>query len=791
MNDKRYDDDWIKIDTAAYDWSVKVFRSLKKMLRVSMKLHAEEQVEQGDIFLFNHFSRFETFIPQYLIHELTGAYSCAIASSEFFEDGSVLAKYLTKVGVIPHNHKRLFPILAQQIFLGRKVIIFPEGGMVKDRQVLDQNGHYNIFSRITGERRKHHTGAAVLAQGIEAFKATVRNAYSQKNTDQLLQWRDELQLDSVDQLLMAAIKPTLIVPTNITFYPIRSSDNMLRRGAELFAGGGLTLRQTEELLIEGNIILKDTDMDLRMGTPVDPYHVWHWWNRYLLEMVASEFKSLDEVFSLHTSPKTWKQRLLSLYFNKNAKATRNEYMEEIYENVTINLSHLASTLIMYAIGEGAEQINKHHFYTTLYIAIKHLQNNESINLHRSLLIPDQYGNLIEGKNERFEHFIQVAETSGLIAPYKDTFHFLPKLCADHDFDAIRMENLIAVYDNEAEPIKEVLSTVIKAYQEANEDITYRLAEWYFDDECRALKWNKIIFDKPQFRDLNDAETADDNHEPFLLRPEQPNGCGVLLIHGLLASPAEMIGFGEHVMQLGYTALGVRLKGHGTSPYDLREHSCEDWYESVTKSMQILTTYCDQVFVCGFSTGGALAMKLAVDYPQNVMGVIAVAVPLKFVDPTLMLVPLLHGTNKLVKWVSSFEGVKHFVENNPEHPSVNYRNTPIRSLYELRRLIQEMEVILPEVTAPVQLVFADKDPIVAIESGKKIFDKLSSVDKDLKVVSSDRHGILMDNMGETWESITDFIGKICPASEPVAITEEPPKGLIKRFFGQSVEENPGE
>jgi esterase/lipase len=786
MNDESYETKWTNIDTATYDWSVKVFRSLKKMLRVSMKLHAEDQVEQGDIFLFNHFSRFETFIPQYLIHELTGAYSCAIASGEFFEDDSVLAKYLAKVGVIPHNHKRLFPILAQQIFQGRKVIIFPEGGMVKDRQVLDKHGHYNIFSRISGERRKHHTGAAVLAQGIEAFKATIRNAYSQKNTAQLLQWRDQLQLDSVDQLLLTAIKPTLIVPSNITFYPIRSSDNMLRRGAELFAGG-LTLRQTEELLIEGNIILKDTDMDLRMGKPVDPYHVWHWWNRYLLEIVASEFKSLDEVFSLHSSPKTWKQRLLSLYFKRNAKATRNEYMEEIYENVTINLSHLASTLIMYAIGQGLQQIKKDRFYKALYIAIKLLQNDETINLHRSLLIPEQYGNLIEGKNERFEHFIGVAEASGLIAPYKDTFHFLHKLCEEHDFDTIRMENLIAVYDNEAEPIEAVLKAVIKAYKIADGDIRYKLAEWYFDDECRALKWNKITFDKPQFKDINDKETAVDNPEPFLLRPEQPNGCGILLIHGLLATPAEMIGFGEHVMELGYTALGVRLKGHGTSPYDLREHSWEDWYETVVKNLQILTTYCDQVFVCGFSTGGALALKLTVDYPQYILGVIAVAVPLKFVDPTLMLVPLLHGTNKLVKWMSSYEGVKHFVENEPEHPTINYRNTPIRSLYELRRLIQEMEDKLPEVTVPVQLIFADNDPIVALDSGQKIYDKLKSSDKELKIVKSDRHGILMDNTGETWETITDFLGDFCPDKTPTIRTEERSTGLIERFFTYSTEE----
>ena len=788
MNDKPNDDTWNDIDTAAYDWSVKVFRSIKKMLSVNLKLHAEDQIQQGDIFLFNHFSRFETFIPQYLIYENTGAYSCAIASAEFFKVDTVLSKYLKNVGVFPHNHKRLFPILAEQIFRGRKVIIFPEGGMVKDRRVLDKHGHYSIFSRLTGERRKHHTGPAVLAQGIEAFKATIRNAYSRKDYEQLQHWKDELNLDNMEQLLISALKPTLIIPSNITFYPIRSSENIISKSVELFANG-LSLRQTEELLIEGNIMLKDTDMDVRMGTPVDPYHVWHWWNRYLLEPVASEFKTLDEVFLLHSSPKNWKQKLLGSYFKKNAEATRNQYMEEIYDNVTINLSHLASTLIMYSIDQGLHQIEKNHFYTTLYIAIKYLQNVTTVNLHRSLLIPDQYNDLIAGKNKRFEHYICVAETTGLIAPYKDTYHFLPKLFKEHDFDTIRMENLIAVYNNEAEPIKEVENTIIKAYKEAKKDIQLKLADWHLDDECRALNWYKNYYDKPEYKDINDHEVATDNHEPFLLKPEKPNGCGVLLIHGLLASPAEMIGFGEHLMEMGYTVLGVRIKGHGTSPYDLREYSWEDWYQSVINNFRILNFYCDQIFVCGFSTGGALALKLSADQPQNIIGVIAIAVPLKFVDPTLMLVPLLHGTNKLVKWVSTYEGVKHFFENDPEHPTVNYRNVPIRSLYELRRLIQDLDDNLAAIKSPALIIFADQDPIVSIDSAQIMMDQLNSPNQELKVVNADRHGILMDNMGETWETITAFLDRIYPAEASEPGEEKTHDSFMKRLFDKNDAKTP--
>ena len=49
--------------------------ALERLLKVNIKLHHEKgQVADGDIFLFNHFARFETIIPQYLIFKETGAY---------------------------------------------------------------------------------------------------------------------------------------------------------------------------------------------------------------------------------------------------------------------------------------------------------------------------------------------------------------------------------------------------------------------------------------------------------------------------------------------------------------------------------------------------------------------------------------------------------------------------------------------------------------------------------------------------------------------------------------------
>lgn len=759
MNDHNNDHHWGDIDTDIYDWSVKVFRTLKRMLSVNMQMDAESQVVQGDIFLFNHFSRFETFIPQYMIYERTGAYCCSIASSEFFVEDTILAKYLKNVGVLPHNHDRLFSILASQILRGRKVIIFPEGGMVKDRRVLDRRGHFSIYSRVTGERRKQHTGPAVLAQGLETFKITIRNAYKHKNIDQLVRWKDELGVDNLEQLLMAALKPTLIIPANITFYPIRSSENILHQGVEMLSKG-LTIRQTEELLIEGNIIFRNTDMNIRMGKPVAPYHVWRWWNRWLLKYGSSDFKTLDEVFDFHLSPKQWKHRVLKSYFKKNADITRNLYMKEMYANVTVNLCHLASTLIMCYIGKDQDKIEKQHFYTSLYIAIKLLQENKSIHLHSSLLNPNCYRMLLRDSGERFEQFICGAETCGLIVIDKNSYFFTPKLREDYGFDEIRMENPIAVYNNEAKPITAILDAVETAIKKNNKISKDEYAAWYLEDEYLSLKHDKKQYSDARFNDVNQHETASEDPNTFFFESLTPNGPGVLLIHGLLASPAELKAYGEHLAQQGYTVLGIRIKGHGTSPYDLRDRTWEDWYLSAKLGFDIIKSHCDKAFVVGFSTGGALALKLAAEYRGQVAGVAAVSVPIKLAPSSIMMIPMLHGSNKVVKWLTSLEGIKPFIDNIPEHPTINYRSIPVKSLYELRRLIEELQSTLHTIEAPALIIYADDDPIVSSDSVELLMSKLNPIKKRLIVVKANRHGTLMENLGGTWGIINDFLTQRC-------------------------------
>jgi esterase/lipase len=755
----------LRINPTVYEWTGRTITLLRKVLKVNVKLHhARGQLEAGEIFLFNHFARFETFIPQYLIYQETGALSRSVAGAEFFRGGDTFARYLLSLGAVPNDYPDLLPFLAAEILRGRKVILFPEGGMVKDRRVVDRKGRYAMYSRSAQERRKHHTGAAVVAQAVEAFRRAVRRAAEEGREDRIAHWAEALGVDGSEALLEAARRPTLIVPANITFYPIRVEGNWLQRGAELFSRG-LDPRFAEELLIEGNILLRDTDMDIRLGEPVQPERFWGPVDRWLLGRVGERAESVEEFLGLHPRAPQWDERWWSRRARRRALRVRDAYMEEMYRGLTVNLSHLASHLIYDQIDRGVAGVRDAELHRTLYLAVKRVQEATGVHLHRSLQNPEAYGGLLWGECPGLDQLLTMAEGLGLVTREDDWYRLTPQLRQEHAFDAVRVGNPLAVYDNEVEPLSAAREAVDRALRESPGVSARELALLRFDDEVRAYRWDRKAFRKPRHEEINRQQTATRSGEPFLFLPPRPRAVGVLLVHGFTASPAEMLPFGERLRELGYPVLGVRLKGHGTSPWDLLERSWEDWLASVRRGYEILAALCRRVCIVGFSAGGALALRLAAEGPAGLAGVAAVAPPLKVRDKSMTLVPLVHGANRLARSTALIQGIMLFHRSHPEHPDINYVHMPIRALYELGRLTGDLEEHLARVRCPVLLVQSTDDPTVDPHSAELIRDGLGSARRELVMIPSDRHGILYEDVGITWPRVLAFVAEREQEQEP--------------------------
>jgi esterase/lipase len=528
----------------------------------------------------------------------------------------------------------------------------------------------------------------------------------------------------------------------------------LHQAARLF-NKGINKRFTEELIIEGNLLFKHTDMDIRFSRPIVAGAYWKWWEKRMLPNVVHQFESLDELFALKPSSGHWGGRIHAIAMKVKSNKVRDDYMRSMYEAVTVNLSHIASLIILKLYQQGLRQINCDRFHKMLYLGIKQLQKSES-QLHRSLCNPDEYAGIISKGSSRLEQFLRTAENMKLVHVAQGEYVLDQKLTEDFAVDEVRTENLISVYANEVSPLSHVTRSIDKAMRLADKIDARSLADYRFNDQILAYDWDRKQFQRERYEDINSQQTQTADANWFFLKSTRKPASAVLLIHGFLSSPAEVKSLGERLHSAGHHVLGVRLAGHGTSPWDLRSRNWHDWAASVESGYEIIKAFSESVHIVGFSTGGLLALNYAANHSDiKIKSITSVCAPVHFKNRKLVFVPLVHHANRLVSWVSS-EGLMPFTPNEPENPEINYQHVPVRALYQLQQLIDHLTEDKLTINADVHLYQGDHDPVVEPASMQTLDKLIIAENKTLVTLDSDIHGVIFRDIDQVQQKICSTI-----------------------------------
>ena len=103
-----------------------------------------------------------------------------------------------------------------------------------------------------------------------------------------------------------------------------------------------------------------------------------------------------------------------------------------------------------------------------------------------------------------------------------------------------------------------------------------------------------------------------------------------------------------------------------------------------------------------------------------------------------------------------ESLVPFKGNRSAYPATNYANMPVQALNELRYLIQKVKKNLKYVTCKALVLQSTGDPVVNPKAADIIHNTLTSKDKEIHILDSDRHGIIYDDVGETHKILIDFV-----------------------------------
>lgn len=241
----------------------------------------------------------------------------------------------------------------------------------------------------------------------------------------------------------------------------------------------------------------------------------------------------------------------------------------------------------------------------------------------------------------------------------------------------------------------------------------------------------------------------DQVQPFSF-DRGPIGC--VLLHGFTAAPKEMRPLGEYLAERDFTVRGVQLAGHTTCPEDLARTTYRDWVASAETAIDELRGRCRRVWAIGLSLGGLISLHLAAH--DRVDGVIALAPPILTPD---WRVPL-------ARFIAPFKpytvkGLANLHDPIALAGHADYTRFPTRAVAQMYALIRQVQRELPQVTAPLLLIHARHDEVVALPGAEYIWRRVSSTDKERMVVERGGHIITEDyDKDVAFEHIVTFLNK---------------------------------
>lgn len=213
--------------------------------------------------------------------------------------------------------------------------------------------------------------------------------------------------------------------------------------------------------------------------------------------------------------------------------------------------------------------------------------------------------------------------------------------------------------------------------------------------------------------------ADSRRAPFLFSYPHRTSIGLLLIHGLTASPWEVVEIGRRAYEKGFNAYGVRLAGHGTTLEDLDQRVYQDWIQSGLEGVDLIRHFADKIVICGLSMGGLTALYLA---------------EAKKCDAVISLSAPLYLKTSLKLFISIFKYFRKY-QFRPLRPGLEdfyYPKHSFHALQETIKLGRDVEANLYKISQPILVMQSKMDIRVDPKSGFTIEQRVLSKIKEIVI-----------------------------------------------------------
>lgn len=231
---------------------------------------------------------------------------------------------------------------------------------------------------------------------------------------------------------------------------------------------------------------------------------------------------------------------------------------------------------------------------------------------------------------------------------------------------------------------------------AREDALFRFVDEHVTQrlpEQDRVALNRYFAESP----VNPARLARNWNRSFVLEPEGTPRGAVVLLHGLTDSPYSLRHVAEIYRKAGFVALGIRLPGHGGVPAGLTNVAWPDWLAAARLAAREARRRAgpgQPLHLVGYSNGGALAMKYALD------ALVDSALPRP--DQIVLVSPMIGVTSfarfaSIAGWPAIFPAFAEaaWLSVVPEYNPFKYNSFPVNAAAQSYSLTEALQAAIRE------------------------------------------------------------------------------------------------
>jgi carboxylesterase len=227
---------------------------------------------------------------------------------------------------------------------------------------------------------------------------------------------------------------------------------------------------------------------------------------------------------------------------------------------------------------------------------------------------------------------------------------------------------------------------------------------------------------------------------------------VLLLHGFTGNSADVRMLGRFLEKRGYTCHAPQYKGHGVPPEELVHTGPDDWWQDVINGYEFLKNKGHtEIAVAGLSLGGVFSLKLG--YTVPIKGIVAMCAPMHMKSEEVMY-------EGILEYAHEYKKREGKTDEQIELEMNEFKKTPMKTLTELQKLIEDVRENVDMVYAPTFVVQARHDSMINTESANIIYGKIESIIKEIKWYEESGHVITLDSeRGQLHEDVYAFLEKL--------------------------------